>query len=170
MSTQADLDLQQRLSQLPVFAPTDSGSVINTNTGFGDIISDLQAILQQAPQYLNTAATILPKIQPYLPTIEQAADDPALPALIDRVQTLQKLDAAKSAPAAPGTPAPAQAGVGLKRVLPLWDAAIWYTKYPWAPWAIAAGTVVALGGIGFGIGRWTKRCKTSTVGVRYRRR
>ncbi len=151
-STSAELDLKQRLSKLPFYAPT----------GFGDTVSDISALLGKGGQILSKAG-------PYLDTVLEIVQDPAMPQLIDRVKTLKAIDAAKSPSAAPGAPAAATSGVGLKRVLPLWDVAIFYTKYPWAPWAIGAGAVVLLGGIGFGIGRATKKCRTG-MGRTYRRR
>lgn len=151
-STQAEFDLQQRLNKLPFYAPTSAG--------FGDTVSDIQALLSKANQILTQAG-------PYLDTVLQVVQDPAMPQLISRVKTLKSIDAAKSpsTPTAPGTPV--KPGVGLARTLPLWDAAIWYTKYPWAPWAIGAGAIVVLGGLGFGVGRWTKKCR---AGLGYRRR
>ncbi len=128
--------------------------------GFGDTISDLSALLGKGGQILSKAG-------PYLDTVLEIVQDPALPQLITKVKTLKAVDQGTSAPAAPGAaPTP---GVGLNRVLPLWDAAIFYTKYPWAPWAIGAGAIVVLGGIGFGIGRATKKCRTG-MGRSYRRR
>lgn len=148
-STSAEFDLKQRLSKLPFYAPA----------GFGDTISDLSALL-------GKGGAILSKAGPYLDTVLEIVQDPALPQLITKVKTLKAITPS-SAPAAPG--APTTPGVGLNRVLPLWDAAIFYTKYPWAPWVIGAGAIVVLGGIGFGIGRATKKCRTG-MGRSYRRR
>mgnify|MGYP003392130284 CR=1 FL=1 len=149
-STSAEFDLKQRLSKLPFYVPT----------GLGDTISDLSALLGKGGQILSKAG-------PYLDTVLEIVQDPALPQLITKVKVLKAADAGASPSAAPGgTAAP---GVGLNRVLPLWDVAIFYTKYPWAPWAIGAGAVVLLGGIGFGIGRATKKCRTG-MGRSYRRR
>jgi hypothetical protein len=106
--------------------------------------------------WLDKAKQILTKAGPYLDTVVDVVQDPALPQLVTRIKTLKALQAK-----APATPTePTKPGVGLDRALPLMDAAIFYTKYPWAPWAIGAGVIVVLGGIGFGIGRATKRCRT----------
>jgi hypothetical protein len=116
---------------------------------FGSAAPDLMSWLDKAKQ-------ILTKAGPYLDTVVDVVQDPALPQLVTRIKTLKALQAK-----APETStAPAKPGVGLDRALPLLDAAIFYTKYPWAPWAIGAGVVVVLGGIGFGIGRATKRRRT----------
>ncbi len=139
----------------------------------GDVASDLQTILSKAPDLISQAATLITQAQDYLPTITAAVQDPSMPALIQRVQTLQTLT---SGPAPAPTPAPtpgttpAATGVGLNRVLPLFDAAIWYTKYPWAPWVIGAGVIITLGGAGFAVGRLTKRCGSKpTAGYRRKR-
>lgn len=146
-STSAEFDLQQRLHKLPFYAPA----------GFGDPLSDL----------LAKGGAILTKAGPYLDTVLLVLQDPAMPQLIDRIKALKAADAAASAPATPGATPTAQTGVGLSRTLPLWDAAVFYTKYPWAPWVIAGGAVLVLGGIGFGIGRATKKCR---AGLGYRRK
>lgn len=165
-TSEGDADVQQRLMQLPFYAQQGFGEA-----QFGGVMEDLQTIVQKAPTYLNQLVTIVNKGAPYLPTIVKVVEDPALPQVVSRIEKLKAADAAASAPSGiPAAAAPSKPGVGLSRTLPLWDAAIGYTKYPWAPWAIAAGAVVVLGGIGFGIGRWTKKCKTGTVGRRYRRR
>ena len=131
--------------------------------GLGDTISDLSSLLSKG-------GTILQKAGPYLDTVLEVVQDPALPQLVSRIKTLKALDAGTSKPSVPSAPgAPAKAGVGLSRTLPLWDAAIFYMRYPWAPWVIGAGTIVVLGGIGFGIGRATKKCRTG-MGRSYRRR
>ena len=128
--------------------------------GLGDPISDLSSLLSKG-------GAILQKAGPYLDTVLEVVQDPALPQLVTKIKTLKALDTGTSMPSAPG--APSTPGVGLNRVLPLWDAAIWYTKYPWAPWVIGGGTILVLGGIGFGIGRATKKCRTG-MGRSYRRR
>lgn len=166
-STDDAIDLKSRLQQLPLMRRGTLG-----DAQFGSVFDDIQTLLAKAPNLISQAVTIVQKAEPYIPTITSAVQDPAMPQLMARVQTLQALEAAKSPPAVPGaTPAaPASAGVGLNRVLPLFDVAIWYEKHPWAPWAIGAGVITVLGGIGFGVGRWTKRCRTSsTAGYRRKR-
>lgn len=142
----------------------------------GDTSSDLAALAAKSPALLSQVISIVNKVENYLPTIAAAADDPALPALMNRVEQLKALENPYSAaPAASNSAAPTptgpQNGVGLNRVLPLFDAAIVYEKYPWAPWAILAGTVVVLGGAGFALGRWsTRRHEKVTHGMAGHRR
>lgn len=154
-STEAETDLQTRLSRLPFYAPS----------GFGGVIEDLQSILQKAPALLQKGVVIIDKAGPHLDTVLKVTEDPALPQLVDRIKKMQAVQAQKAAKAAPSgvspTPAP---GVGLKRVLPLWDAAIFYEKHPYAPWLIGVGAVLTLGGLGFGIGYAVGRRRTRKAG------
>lgn len=150
-TTESDLDLQARLRQLPFYAPT----------GLGSVVDDVQKIAQKIPTLL--------------PVIVSVIEDPALPALMQRIQTLQAIEARKPSAVAT-TPTPAKPGVGLDRVLPLWDAAIFIERHPAAQFAVdhpvlvGAGIALALGSVGYGLGRWTKRCRTSNLGRRSRRR
>jgi hypothetical protein len=161
-ATEAEFELQERLNKLPFYAPA----------GFGGVIEDIQSLIAKAPALLSQANTILAKAGPFLPFILSIVEDPALPLIITRVKTLQTVHAATAAPAAPGaTPSGPPKGVDLHRAVPLLDAAIWYEKHKWVPWAVGAGVVLTLGGIGFGIGRLSKRCRApSGVGRHYRRR
>lgn len=120
----------------------------NNHAGFGDIFTDV--------------TTILTKARGYLPLILDVVSDPALPVVATKIRTIQGL-AAKTAPAAAAAPpapgqapaAPQRVGVGLHRFVPAMDAAIWYLRYPWAPWAIGGATVLVLAGGGFALGRWS---------------
>lgn len=196
LTTTSDaLDLQQRLARLPFYMPTMQGGVATVNNGFGaaqpaswpklwtggfgDFATDLQTIINKAPQLLSQVVTILDKAAPQLPTILKMVEDPAFPVLVQKVETLQKIEAAK--PAAPGgAPGPAKPGVGLDRVVPLWDAAIFIESHPAAafvkdhPVLVGTGIAVVLAGIGFGvgmgIGRWTKKCRAGFADRHYRRR
>lgn len=136
---------------------TLSAAPFRHGSEFNGSAEDLLAIFRRAPAYASQISAILTKGAAYLPTIVKVVEDPALPQVVRRIETLRTI-AAKKAPSAPSAPSvPSVPGVGLHRVVPLLDAAIWYSKYPWAPWAIGAAAVLALGGIGFGLGRWTRR-------------
>jgi hypothetical protein len=166
-STEAEFDLQNRLSKLPFYAPA----------GFGGVIEDIQALIAKAPALLSQANTILAKAGPHMDTVLKIVEDPALPQLVDRLKTMKAIQDAK--PKASGAaPAPTAPGVGLKQVLPIWDAAIYVEKHPVArfvldhPVLVGAGAALVLGGIGFGVGRLTARRRAASGGVgrRYRRR
>jgi hypothetical protein len=159
-STESEYDLQSRLQRLPFYSsPIQAMRVAPAGLG-ADSISDIFA----------KASQILSKAGPYLDTVLQIVQDPALPQVIDRVKLIRTLSAGPS----PATPAPSTApaaGFELKRTLPVLDAVIWYEKHRWAPYVAGAGVILVLGGIGFGIGRATKKkCKTGAVGRRYRRK
>ena len=143
----------------------------NAHAGFGDIFTDV--------------TTILTKARGYLPLILDIVADPALPIVATKLRTIQGL-AAKTAPAtapaaAAASPAPGQVpaapqrvGVGLHRFVPAMDAAIWYLRYPWAPWAIGGATVLVLAGGGFALGRWSgkraaRKVSAAGFGARPRR-
>jgi len=110
---------------------------------------------------LTSVGPILAKVQKYLPTIVNIAEDPALPLVVNKIQALRNLELkARSAAAAahtapPGPPGPP--GIGLWRVAGVLDAYIWTRQHPWAFRGIVAGSVLGLIGVGFGLGRLSKR-------------
>jgi hypothetical protein len=165
----AEFDLANRLNRLPFYAPA----------GFGGVVEDLQALISKAPALLQKGAQIIDKAGPHLDTVMAVVQDPALPGLINRVKTLQALQAAKSPPTAPGAPTAPSTDTGIKNLFPLLDAAIVVEKSPVLKFAtehpvlVGAGALLLLTGIGFGIGRLTKRCRIpspSVTGHAYRRR
>lgn len=171
-STEAEVDLQNRLSKLPFYAPN----------GFGGVAEDIQSILAKGPELLSQAVAILNQAGPHLATIMQAVQDPAFPQLVDRIKALKAVEDAKASTtpkvaAAPGT-APASTDTGIGKLLPLFDAAIFIEKRPVMqfmvnhPVLVGASAFLVITGIGFGVGRLTKRCRASSSGVghRYRRR
>lgn len=165
-ATEAETDLHTRLSRLPFYAPN----------GFGGVVEDLQTLMAKGPALLAKGIQIIDKAGPHLDTILAVVQDPALPQVIGRVKTLRSLAAAKAVPAAPGAaPTAPSADTGIKKLLPAFDAAIFLDKHPAAqfvlkhPVLVGAGAFLVLTGIGFGIGRLTKRCRTAAVGRHYRR-
>lgn len=166
-STEAENDLQNRLSQLPFYAPNHSG----LGDGFSGTWEDLQSLFARAPALLTQGVQIIEKAGPYLDTILKVVEDPALPQLVSRVKTLQALATGPQAATASTTTPSTTKGVGLQKIMPMLDVAILYFKYPWAPWAIGAGTILLFGGIGFGIGRLTRKSKAALpTAIGYRRR
>ena len=176
-TTEGEMDLQSRLHRLPFY--NEPIQAVRVVPGFGGVMDDIQAILSKAPELLQKGVLIINKAGPHLDTVMAIVQDPALPGLIARVKTLQALQAAKpkSVPV-PGAPAPST-DTGIKNLFPLLDAAIVVEKHPALKFATAhpvlvgAGALLVLTGIGFGIGRLTKRCRVpspSVAGRKYRRR
>lgn len=168
-STEAETDLQDRLSRLPFYAPA----------GFGGVAEDIQTILAKGPELLTKAVGILNQAGPHLDTVMGIAKDPALPQVVNRLKTLKALAAAKAPPPVPGAPKPPPStDSGISKLVPVLDTAIFLDKHPAAqfvldhPVLVGAGAFVVLTGIGFGIGRLTKRCRASSasVGRHYQRR
>jgi hypothetical protein len=149
----------------------------------GDFTADLRTLIYEAPQYaadlaalvrqagaylpqirqiVTRAGSSLPQVQTivekgigYLPTIVNIVQDPALPQLVQRINTLRRLE---QKPATPGQPAPAAVpGVGIQKMLAPIDAFIWYREHPKTAIMIGVGATVALVGAGVLIGRVTKR-------------
>jgi len=110
---------------------------------------------------LTSIGPLLAKVQKYLPTIVNIAEDPALPIVVNKIQALRNLelkarsDAAAAHATPPGPPGPP--GIGLWRVAGALDAYIWTRQHPWAFRGIVASSVLGLIGIGFGLGRLSKR-------------
>lgn len=103
---------------------------------------DLQTLLANLPDLVHQGAQVVTQAQGYLPTIQMVLDDPALPAVVQRVNTIRALEV--SSAAASGKPASAVKGIGLQRVIPALDAYIWYRKNPWLPWAaLGVGALAA---------------------------
>lgn len=186
-STAAEIDLQSRLARLPFYSlPTPALALPNVPTvhagpaGLGGVAEDLQTIIQKAPDLLTKLVKILNAAGPHLDTVVLIAQDPALAQIVNRLKTLQASAASKpSTPAAPG--AAPTADTGISKLIPALDAAIFLDKHPAAQFAVdhpilvGAGAVVILAGIGFGIGRLSKRCKAPAAFGRgrakhYRRR
>jgi len=169
-STDDDFDLQSRLARLPFMS-----------NGLGDITSDIAAIVQQAPELLAKLQQILTQAGPHLDTILQIAQDPALPQVIERLQTLKAQEAAKAPVPADGSAPATSTGSGVDKLIPVLDTAIFLNKHPAAQFAldhpilVGAGAAVVLAGLGagivYGVSRWrAKRHGSAGVGRRYRRR
>jgi hypothetical protein len=102
---------------------------------FGDITSDISSFISSAGQVGSVLSDVL--------------QDPALPDVLSRIQTIKQLAPTSSAPGA-STTGP---GVGLSKAVPLLDAYIFYLKYPPViPVAIGLVTILIFA-IGFRSGK-----------------
>lgn len=172
-STEAELDLQNRLSRLPFYAPAGFGGA-----QFGNIVDDIQALVQQLPGAIQSGSAalaqlgpLIEKAGPYLQTVYEILQDPAMPQIMTRVETIKALLAKKSpsAPTPAGTPS-TPTDLKLYRAVPYLDSAIYVLKNPWVPWVAGTAAFLVLGGIGFAVGRLTARRKPVSPVTGYRRR
>jgi hypothetical protein len=153
--------------------PTQPLICLGESAPLGGIADDIAVLAGKGPQFLSAAVVVVTKLEPYLPLIVDAATDPALPKVMAKVKTIRALatksTVSKPAGAAPAAPKPR--GIGLEKFLTPLDAAIWYLRYPWAPWAIGAGVVFGIGGGSFLLGRWAgKRSAAKAKATLGRRR
>jgi len=123
--------------------------------GFNGVAEDIEKLAQKGPELIHQAVVIVDRVLPFLPFVLSIVEDPALPQVISRIKLLKAAHAANSPPST-GSSGPPK-GIDLTRALPVLDGLIWYEKHRWAPWVFGAGVVLALGGVGFGLGRLTKR-------------
>lgn len=146
----------------------------------GKYLPDVLKAIDKIGPYLPKILKILDKAGPKLPkiiaTIEEAEDvilavmeDPALPAVIERIRAIRALEAKKSKGLGQSTsPAAASAvkkpGVGLERLISALDAYLYVRKHPWLPWVAGGGAVLILFGLGFGVGRLTARRRAGSAG------
>src|ERR1700749_1038202 len=127
----------------------------------GDFVSDLASLVSEVPGAASQLVSIVKAIKQVLPKVKLVVDAPSFPLVIQRIQTLHAIEAAKATPTpTPGfptpTPSPATAGVGLSKAVPILAAVIYARRNPWAPWVVGAGLLLAIGGVGYKIGRRKK--------------
>jgi len=128
--------------------------------------ADLATLIRKAGAALPQAVKVIDKGLAYLPTILAVVEDPALPSLVQRIQTLRSMSKpTTAAPPRPGayvpptttSSAPAVHGVGLSKIVPLIDKYIWVRRNPAVVVGVGLGGVAALVGVGFLIGRRRSR-------------
>lgn len=119
------------------------------------LTDDILTLGGEAPAVIGSIAKIVKTVGPALSTVRVIVEDPAFPQVVLRIKTLGEIEAASAAKPASG-PAPAPSppvGIGLHRALPILDAVIYARRNPWAPWAVGAGLLFVIGGIGYRLGR-----------------
>lgn len=123
------------------------------------LADDIVALGSQAPAVVGSLVKVVKKVGPVLGTVQIIVDDPAFPQVVTKIRTLHEIEAAQAAAKPPSpTPSPttppmAPVGIGLHRVLPILDAVIYARRNPWAPWAVGAGLLLLIGGVGYRLGR-----------------
>lgn len=152
--------LQKLLRLLPV-GPTAAPLLERIN-------ADVAAILRDAPSYapvirqvidvLNAAPALAPQIAavtgPMADFARRAAADPALGPFAARLVTIIDLARGPGGGPAAATPTTAAAtGVGLSKLVPWMDRTITVLRHPWLLAAVPAVILVAVGGVGYAVGR-----------------
>jgi hypothetical protein len=115
------------------------------------VFEDITTILDKGPAVASQVSAIITKIYPFLGTVRKIVDDPALPQVVQRIEVINAMPS--TATGLPGSIVVSAPGVGLKHLLAPLDAYIYARRNPWAPWAIGAGIVLVIGGIGYRLGQ-----------------
>lgn len=104
---------------------------VRAHNGLGDVWSDAAALVQRGPDLIHQVVLIMDQVGPYLGTIQHVLEDPALPAVVQRVEIIRGLEQSSSGGAA-------VKGVGLSKIVKPLDWYIWYRRNvpSWAPYAV----------------------------------
>jgi len=106
--------------------------------------------LGDAASVISQAITVIREASDYLPTIQHILEDPDLPGLIQRVETLRSFEPPADPYAPSSGPGP---GIGLHQFLKPFDIYLYTKQYPIVPW-LAVGTLfLVIGGIGYALGK-----------------
>jgi len=121
------------------------------------IVDDLATLATQGPAILAKAVTIIKKVAPYIDTAVLVVNDPALPKIMQRINTLHDIEAKKvqafAVIAHKPPPTKDKIGISLKSfILPL-DAFIYIKKNPIVPWLVGLGVLLLIGGTGYRLGQ-----------------
>ena len=129
---------------------------------------DLGATTLTVAQLQTAVAPLVAFIPTYGPFLQEIIVDPAIPQIVDRIKTIRKLGAGEPSVVEVVTTAPIpskQAAADIKvkmgQAVKVLDGYIWYRKHPWILPVGVAGVVLTIMGVGFGIGRLTKSCKSA---------
>jgi hypothetical protein len=129
---------------------------------------DLGATTLTVAQIQTIAAPLVAVIPTYGEFLHEIVIDPSIPKIVDRIKTIRKLgagepsivEAVTTAPI-PSAKAAADIKVKMGQAVKVLDGYIWYRKHPWILPVGVAGVVLTIMGVGFGIGRLTKSCKSA---------
>lgn len=113
--------------------------------GLAGTADDLITIVQQGPAVAAQLASIIRTLNPYVRTVKSIVADPALPAVVQRIDVIASMESASTGSST--------AGVGLSKAVPVLDAYIYVKRNPWVPWALGIGIVALIGGIGYRMGQ-----------------
>jgi hypothetical protein len=113
-------------------------------------------IIDKAGAQLPRVVQIIETAEPYYPLILRILQDPQFPEVVKRVEKVMALSKGKPKKKGGGL---ADFGVAseLGPVVKGLDAYIWMREHPVVVWGGAIGVVLGIFGLGFGVGRWTKK-------------
>jgi hypothetical protein len=152
-------DVQYLLATLPGHV-TEVREIVEKGVGY---LPQIRTIVVKAGAQLPKVAAIVDKAVKYLPTVQAIVEDPSLPILVARIQTLRSLEAkARTDAVTKKKPQPGPAGpvgIGLHRFVKPLDMYISFRTSP-AKFYVGIGiAAVSVVGLGFLAGRLTKRCR-----------
>lgn len=111
------------------------------------LTEDLTTVFTKAPDLIRTLASAINKISPYAGTVKRIVQDPALPTVLNRVQTIIAAQPSSGGGSGGG------GGINLAKIVPVLDGVIYVQRNPWVPWAVGLGIVAIIGGIGYRMGQ-----------------
>lgn len=122
------------------------------------LAEDIVTLGNEAPAVIGSLAKVVRTVGPALGTVRLVVEDPAFPTVLARIRTLHEIEASKpSSPSTPSSPATPGVGVGLSKAVPLLDAVIYARRNPWAPWAALGAVLLIIGGVGYGLGKRSRK-------------
>lgn len=122
-----------------------TGEFLGVSEDVSKIVTNVGTLLSRVPQYIGTAAQVM--------------EDPALPALAERIRLLRQIEEARKLEEGrnEGVPPKPVVGVGLEKVIKPLDALIYVRRKPWVPYVLAGAIVAVPLAVGFGVGRLSRR-------------
>jgi hypothetical protein len=156
---QAQLQLggvTEDISWLVQNVPQYTGELVAIVKKGATYLPQIETIVNKAAAQIPNIAKIVDKGAKYIPTLLTIVEDPALPDVIARIQTLHTIAETEKKAAGAAATSSAPAGSALSKLLAPLDVYVWYRSHPWAARALVAGGVVAVAGAGFALGRWSK--------------
>lgn len=146
------LQVAPQLAPLVAYVSSSAATILKEAPQYTHIVNETIDLLAKMPEVAEQVAGPLHKLAEIT---KSAANDPALPKVIDRLNKIIALHKGPIVPTPPTTKLPIKrtAALNLREVLPALDAYIFVKKYPWVLWAGPILATVLVGSIGFIVGR-----------------
>lgn len=116
---------------------------------------DVAALVSRGPAFVTTIVTIMNKAGPYVGTVQKVVEDPAFPAVMQRIDTLASTPSSGGTMTTTSSSAPAvpTVGVGLVKAVPVLDAVIFVKRNPIVGFLAIGGVLAAIAGVGYHFGK-----------------